>query len=437
LATELGHGIEMRKEIYKGLLRVYLRGHDREVVLDQILSRCCNEDQEEQTSRQTITRLFYGSLRFQATLFAQAETLRKGFTLPRDLQPLLAMTVYQLSFMDSIPDYAAVNEALNLIPRKYSGLKGFFTWILREFQRRPELTQNLSGFLPPWYQLEMERVFTAELIEDWKERLLKTPRTYFYLDHGSVLEQAEKLTESFPCYGISELSPENHSKILREHGVICDPLSMLIPWYFSDLTSGSFLDLCAAPGGKFLVAAARFPSLKMVAIEKSKRRFDVLKQRFENFEPLGRGADLHCMDALDFLKDCAKTGRKFERILLDAPCTALGTVLSHPEYLLTKTEKTPHYLTELQENLLSGAAATLSDKGEILYVVCTFRKEETEQQIQKVSKKYGLESHPLRPVAGEKHHKMSSGAFLLPGVLGNQIFYVSHLKKSQPISGTK
>jgi len=266
---------------------------------------------------------------------------------------------------------------------------------------------------------------------------LRVPSSCFYLPQGEAPKGARRLTEEIPCYAIAELSLEVQSRILSQQGVICDPLSMVVPHYFSDLKTGSFLDLCAAPGGKFLVAASRFPDLNCVAVEKSKRRFEFLKQRLEDFDGLKHRADLCHMDALDYLQDCKKTGRKFERILLDAPCSALGTVLNHPEYLCTKSDKKPKYLEELQQELLSKSLAVLSDDGELIYVVCTFSPEETELQIQKLCTSHAVESIPLKPLAGERHQQADHGRFLMAGDLGNQIFYVALLKRVPSNSGER
>ena len=136
------------------------------------------------------------------------------------------------------------------------------------------------------------------------------------------------------------------------------------------------LDLCAAPGGKTAQLISR--GANTTALDISKSRLQTLS---ENLQRLNLTAqDIICCDALEYLKDYKEP--LFDVILLDAPCSASGTLRRHPELVHIKSANDIKQAARLQRQLLEMAGKALKEGGILLYTVCSIAKAEGEEQIQ-------------------------------------------------------
>lgn len=140
------------------------------------------------------------------------------------------------------------------------------------------------------------------------------------------------------------------------------------------------LDLCAAPGGKTaqLIAAGGV----VTALDRDAKRLDIVRQ---NLLRLHMPADLVCADAADWQPD-----EKFSAILLDAPCTATGTIRRHPEILRLRRPHDVVEMTAQQDRLLAAAAGLLAPGGRLVYAVCSLQPEEGEARIEAACRTHGL-----------------------------------------------
>lgn len=139
-----------------------------------------------------------------------------------------------------------------------------------------------------------------------------------------------------------------------------------------DIAGKDVADLCAAPGGKTAQLAAA--GAHVTAIDKSPGRLNRLK---ENLARLGLDADTSVADAADFAP-----GHAFDAILIDAPCTATGTIRRHPDILILKRDEDIAALAALQRRILDGAAAALKPGGTLVYCTCSLEPEEGLAQIE-------------------------------------------------------
>jgi 16S rRNA (cytosine967-C5)-methyltransferase len=146
-----------------------------------------------------------------------------------------------------------------------------------------------------------------------------------------------------------------------------------------DVSDKTVLDLCAAPGGKTAQLAAA--GAKVTALDQSASRMERVKQ---NLDRLKLVAELHVGDVLDFPAD-----RIFDAVLLDAPCSATGTIRRHPELPFIKSELQIAELSTLQARLLAHAAKFVRSGGSLVYCTCSLEPEEGEAQVESF-----LGSHP-------------------------------------------
>jgi 16S rRNA (cytosine967-C5)-methyltransferase len=166
-----------------------------------------------------------------------------------------------------------------------------------------------------------------------------------------------------------------------------DAASAIPARLFGDLEGRSCLDLCAAPGGKTMQLA--LAGARVTAIDLSAARLRRLK---ENLQRTALAAEIVQADVLNY-----QSGSQFDAVLLDAPCSATGTLRRHPDLLhLCSLEKTDR-LIRLQQRLLDRAAALVKPGGTLVYATCSLDKEEGEGQIGRFLKRHG--DFRLQPIA--------------------------------------
>jgi 16S rRNA (cytosine967-C5)-methyltransferase len=151
-----------------------------------------------------------------------------------------------------------------------------------------------------------------------------------------------------------------------------DAAAALPVMLLGDVAGKSVLDLCAAPGGKTAQLASR--GGKVTAVDRSAPRMERVRR---NLDRLELAAELHIADALDLPSD-----RVFDAVLLDAPCSATGTIRRHPELPYIKSEAQIGELAALQARLLAHAGTLVRSGGTLIYCTCSLEREESEVQVE-------------------------------------------------------
>jgi len=186
------------------------------------------------------------------------------------------------------------------------------------------------------------------------------------------------------------------------------------------------LDLCAAPGGKTCHILERNPSIKSVlAIELEQSRMARVSENVQRLK-LESHVELSVADA----RDTAHwwSGEKFDRILIDAPCSASGVIRRHPDIKTLRRESDISPLVKLQAEILDAAWQTLVADGEMLYVTCSVFKDENEHQMQQfLSRTDDASEIKIEADWGEP---CEHGRQLFPGEQDADGFYFCRLKKS-------
>jgi 16S rRNA (cytosine967-C5)-methyltransferase len=183
------------------------------------------------------------------------------------------------------------------------------------------------------------------------------------------------------------------------------------------------LDACAAPGGKTCHILEICPELEtLVAIDKDEERLDRVSQ---NLERLGMTASLLCVDAGE--PEVWWDGRPFDRILLDAPCSATGVIRRHPDIKILRRPEDIKSLVLQQDTLLARLWPLVAPGGMLLYATCSVLPEENTQQIEQfVSSHADAVSHPINADWGLS---CQHGRQILPGDGGMDGFYYACLVK--------
>jgi 16S rRNA (cytosine967-C5)-methyltransferase len=181
-----------------------------------------------------------------------------------------------------------------------------------------------------------------------------------------------------------------------------DAAAALPVMLLGDVVGKSVLDLCAAPGGKTAQLASR--GAKVTAVDQSAPRMERVRR---NLDRLRLAAELHVADALDLPGD-----RLFDAVLLDAPCSATGTIRRHPELPYIKSEAQVGELAALQARLLAHAGTLAKPGATLIYCTCSLEPEEGEAQVEGFLRaRADYRRRPLAPqdVGGQDHFITAAG----------------------------
>ncbi|MDG1995200.1 MAG: RsmB/NOP family class I SAM-dependent RNA methyltransferase [Emcibacteraceae bacterium] len=296
---------------------------------------------------------------------------------------ILRLGVTQLLYMD-VPAYAAVDGSVKLadkrVPKKLRYLKNTVNAVLRNVDRERDALLKRFGNtrlnFPQWLLKSWDNRFgNAAVKEVLSECLKEAPldiRLKPELDGDAWAEQLggklispqtvrlEKAGKVFDLPGYDD-----------GHWWIQDAAASIPETLLGANAGDRVLDLCAAPGGKAAQCAAR--GALVTAVDMSAKR---LKRLRNNMERLDLDVDVVTSDALDFTSD-----KKFDFILLDAPCSSTGTIRRHPEMLHLRWPRHVKEMAVIQSKLLKHAAGLLNEGGTLIYSVCSLEKEEGPDQI--------------------------------------------------------
>ncbi len=395
-----------RELVYRGLQRIVVQGEDREAVLQDILSRPENQE------RASLPFMLYGCLRHWYYIEPRLTEFVRGKPLPVELQILLVFYLFQAFVMDSVPVYAARSEMMNRIPRKFKGLKGVLDGVFQNFLRKYPVLPEMP-ILPKWWESSLTKQAGSEFVLEFSSRFAQTPPVYVFSAMGS------RETLHFEKY--TQLDKSERNQKIQNGDVICDPASYLAAWLLKPTSDEVILDLCAAPGNKSMALLQICPTIKLTSVEIQLARAKILKDRLKD-----RATVVHA-DALEML-DSVDEG-SVDAILLDAPCSAWGTALLHPEYLIHKQANQNESV--LQMKLLRNAFKALRNGGRLIYSVCTFCEAETVKLGQALMTDFqGFEvNRDLVCPAPLKWISSGPGYLLLPSLEGSSVFWYMSLTK--------
>src|SRR5215510_6522327 len=356
-----------------------------------------------------LQELVLGVLRWRGQLDFLIEhyTHRRLDKLDPEVVIALRLGLYQLRFLSRIPPHAAINEAVKLVKelRKQSAAP-LVNAVLRAAQRDADvdLTRSIED---PIEQLSIEISHPTWLIERWIERFGDEATRALALANNTAPRQTfrfntKRVTEPeirawFESQGMiirdSSLTPGAaftekgsltiNSEPVREGWIsFQDEASQLVAYLTaprpSEIVPLKFLDLCAAPGNKTMLISSMLPEKSLIVAGdlhfhrlRAMRELSV-HQGYENL-------DLIQLDASGNLP-FAQSG-DFDLVLLDAPCSGLGTLARHPEIKWRANIEKILELSQLQSRLIENAAGQVRAGGLLIYAVCSTETEEAEEVI--------------------------------------------------------
>ena len=398
--------MEVRDAVYQSLLRFEQGKQFANLALDAALSRYDFSFRD----RSFFTALFYGVIEKQIPLdylIGRFSSKPLDKIEPR-LLPILRMGVYQILYLDGIPDRAATSECVELAKRyTHKGTEGFVNGILRSIVRQKEALpwppQGSDDYLSVYYAMPLW------LITMWQE-MYGTEKTEAMLvalnEHPRMTLRANtlKITREALIDRLRELGIEAEETPFSPHGVrLCSdvPISALTPLtegfcFVQDETSQlavaavgakpgeTVIDTCACPGGKsFGMAMDMEGQGRLVSLDLHESKLSLVKNGAERLGISCLEAAVHNgRQAREDLKGIA------DRVLCDVPCSGLGVIAKKPD-LRFKDPKEIEGLPTVQYEILTAASSYVKAGGRLVYSTCTLNKKENEEVVCRF-----LQEHP-------------------------------------------
>jgi len=376
-----------------------------DVALDCTLSRSRQDDHIlPESDRRLITELVYGCTRRQKTLEAVLQNFSQKpiSKLPPDLLIILQIGIYQLCFLDRIKPSAIVHTTVELVKHNnLAGLSGFANGVMRSILRAKDkgdilanITDPASLYSYPEWLIELwEKEFGQEAIADICNWFNQTP----HLDLRVNLLQAtrDQVLTAFAEAEI-EAAPIPHlpegirvgqgagdvsklPKFKEGWWSVQDASAQLVTYLLDPQPNDIIIDACAAPGGKTTHISDRLKNTgRVYALDRLASR---LKKVDQNTARLGiTNVTTIEVDAREF--DAEKVlEAKCDRVLLDVPCSGLGTLHRHADARWRQTPDEPYKLAKTQAEILDRAATWVKPEGVIMYSTCTLHPAENEEVI--------------------------------------------------------
>ena len=345
-----------------------------------------------------MTEIFYGVLRNKKFLDYIIEKNTKEIK-KEWIRNLLRISIYQITFMDS-DNKGVVWEATELAKKYSIAISKFINGTLRNYLRNKDSElKNLADeknyevlySIPKWFYNILEKQYRNENLKQAITSLKKVP----YLSvRVNKLKYTEKEFEEFlkekdiqiikkvdTVYYINSGLIINSEEFKTGKIIAQDASSYLAAKNLEVIPNELVLDICAAPGGKTAVLAENMENRgEIIAIDIHQHKIKIIDTNMKKL-----GIDIVKATVMD-ARNVNKQGRKFDKILVDVPCSGYGVIRKKPEILYSKNRENIEELAKLQLEILNSAADILKDGGELIYSTCTITDEENTNNIEKFLK---------------------------------------------------
>ena len=397
------------------------------------LNNALNKGDFSQADKSFITALFYGAIEKQILLDYQlSKHLRQPLKkLKPEVLVALRMGVYQLFFMDKVPESAAVNESVKLVKKNKSAFaSSLVNATLRNIGKDGLLLPDKSdnNYLSVKYSVSQDIInlwnecygenVTEQLLNSLSEKThtairvntLKTNKSELIkmlLDEGITSEDNKLCDNSLLVSNSGDLLKSECFNKGYFH--IEDTAAQLAANALGAQKGERILDVCAAPGGKTFTIAQIMGEGEIVACDIYEQRLELIKQGAKRL-----GVDFIKTQLLDGTEYNSDLGL-FDKILCDVPCSGLGTISSKPE-IRYKTKEQLAFFPAVQYSILDNSLNYLKPCGTLIYSTCTLNKNENENIIEKF-----ISSHECELISSKTY---------FPHIDKTDGFFVAVIKKN-------
>ena len=359
----------VNKEVYSNL---YLRNHLHEV---------------SERDRALATRIFYGTIQnYRYCRACWSKFVKNKVNDKMDV--LLTMSTYQLLFLDKVPSYAIVNDAVNIAKKmnvKYAGLTNA---VLHKVKHIETKDVALKYSLPDWlYKMWVSQYGQEQALIMAKASVNILP---LYVRRNVLKTEVEDFSSSEficvkdPLYIYTQNDYFHHPYYQKGYMSAQDEGSFAIAKFVDPKENERILDCCAAPGTKTMAMA------EMMYNKGHIDSFDLHAHRKDLIESDAKrlGVDIVHAGVQDATK--FKSSVLYDRILCDVPCSGYGVLSRKPDIKLRMLPEDMDTLIPLQYAILNNVCQYVKEGGIIVYSTCTMNKKENEKQIQRFLKEHDM-----------------------------------------------
>lgn len=364
---------------------------------------------------------------------------------------LLCVGLYQVLFT-RIPSHACLNETVEAAEKLgLNRFKGLINALLRQVSQQDidldddETRQTMTTLShPQWFQDKLKHNWPEQWLDILAQNNQHPPMTlrvnpcFYPTDSNKPLQEIylDKLKAQDSQAIVSSISPcgiilDNACPVQSlpdffEGGVSVQDEAAQLSSELLDLKPNlRVLDACAAPGGKTCSMLEKEPSLSILALDSDATRSERIK---ENLSRLKLKAEIKIARAEDLSEWW--NGIQFDRILLDAPCSATGVIRRHPDIKLLRQEGDIKQLAELQFKLITTLWETLAPNGLMLYATCSVFSQENSRIIERFLKQ--TEDAKIIPIEANWGYNTGFGSQLFPSKHSNDGFFYARIQKLIP-----
>ncbi|MFS0782356.1 16S rRNA (cytosine(967)-C(5))-methyltransferase RsmB [Bacillus sp. 1P06AnD] len=420
-----------------------------------LLNAVINKNHLSSADSGLLTELAYGVIQRKLTLDYYLEPfIQNSRKLEQWVRILLRMSLYQMIYLDKVPDHAIIFEAVEISKKRgHKGIASMVNGVLRSVQRNG--IRSLDEITDPIKRISIETSHPEWIVKRWADQYgeektremclfnLQAPHqtARVNLPKASREQVMEILKEEGYSIEASEYVPEGiiclrgnlaHSSAYKEGFIsIQDESSMLVSYAVNAKSDEKVLDCCAAPGGKTTSIAEKLGEGTVYALDLHDHKVKLIKQQADRLGLMNVTAASH---------DARKAGdlfdpQTFDAILVDAPCSGLGVMRRKPDVKYTKKEEDIARLASIQQDILEAVDPLLKDGGLLVYSTCTVDKNENEAVVDtflknhtNYSKDTSLKNRlpeKVRPFASE------SSLQLFPQDMGSDGFFIACFRKKE------
>lgn len=362
---------------------------------------------------------------------------------------LLRMGIYQILFLDSVSDYAAVNETVNLVKKYDKRSSGFVNAVLRNVIRGKDNIKTIEEkdklkYLSikysynPWIIKNCIEKFGIEFTEDLLEANSEKPSIYIRvntlkIDRDTLMKQLENL--DVKCYKVSGIEEairvENlknieNNKLFKEGlFTIQDISSMLVGKVINPIENSKVIDVCSAPGGKSTHLATLMKNTgNVVSRDIFEHKLKLIKSSVDR---LGlKNIEVEKFDATRLDNNSIE---KFDYVLADVPCSGMGIIRRKPE-IKYKEEKEIKDITIIQKKILDNASRYVKIGGIIVYSTCTIFDTENIDIVKKfIEENENFELVKIDEVNVDLENQEKGYLKIYPNIHGMDGFFIAKLKR--------
>ncbi|NLG82036.1 MAG: 16S rRNA (cytosine(967)-C(5))-methyltransferase RsmB [Bacilli bacterium] len=371
-----------------------------------LLNEVINSKQLKEVDKGLLTELVYGTITYALTLDYYLSKYISKHKVDDVIRNILRMAIYQIVYLDRIPNHAVVNEAVKLAKEYKSEATAFVNGVLRNFLRdvKPDLNLindeierlAITTSHPLWLVKMWVKQFSLEKAQKVCYLNNTKPHQYIRLNlfkdtRDNIMRRLNELGIKYETTHLNEalriIDDNIANTYLYKEGFVYiqDLSSMHVAHILNPQPSDCVIDVCAAPGGKSTHCAELMQNKgEVYACDIHEHKINLIN---EHKERLG----LSCIKPT--LCDARKLTEVFEpqsfdRVLVDAPCSGFGVIRRKPEIKYNKKPSDIDTIVVLQKEIIDEAIKLVKPGGTLVYSTCTLNKKENEKMVEYILNKY-------------------------------------------------